>query len=142
LTNETAALARLKDPAFDLASTVVLSASPGPVSGIATNIPATATITRWSPTRSVIQTDSAAPGVLQLNERWHPDWKVTVDGHPTELLRANFAMRGVAVPAGPHTVEFSYHPGMKMLWVTLSALMVALALGIGLGRARDESVKS
>ncbi|HAB15394.1 MAG TPA: YfhO family protein [Verrucomicrobiota bacterium] len=129
ITNDAASLARLTNPAFNpAASVVVASAPPGLAVASGTNS-ASAAIRTWTPKHITVQTDAAAPGVLLLNERWHPDWKVTVDGHPAELLRANFLMRGVAVPSGSHTVEFQYAPPMKMLWVTLSALGVALVLG-------------
>ena len=48
-----------------------------------------------------------------------------MDEKPAKLLRANFIMRGVQVPAGNHTIEFRFEPPVKGLYVTLS--------GIGLG---------
>jgi uncharacterized membrane protein YfhO len=90
-----------------------------------------------------IGTESTAPGILMVNERWHPDWQVSVDGKQVELLRANLLMRAVAVPSGTHSVEFRYRPDMTPLWITLSAFGVALLLGIGLtlqgGTRRSES---
>lgn len=131
-TNDTAVLERLKDPAFDPAQTVVLS-SPVSTAEPTTNAPAgQASILKWGPKGWVIETVAPTAGVLLLNDRWHPDWRVTVDGQPAELLRANLVMRAVQVPAGKHTVEFRYQPSMTMLWVTLSALVVALGLGVWL----------
>jgi hypothetical protein len=138
-----AALDRLRAADFDPAASVVLDATPGvPALGDAhganaTPVPATATLTEWTPKHIVVKTDSAAPAVLLLNERWHPDWGVTVDGAPAELRRANYLMRGVGVPAGKHTVEFRYQPSMRMLWVSLSALGIALAFGAWLVLGRS-----
>lgn len=132
VTNDVAAVERLKDPSLDIGTTLVLDT---PTSSIqpSPNAPAaTASIRKWSPTRITVGTESSAAGILMLNERWHPDWQVSVDGVPAELLRANLLMRAVAVPAGSHTVEFRYRPTMTPLWITLSAFGVALALGIGL----------
>jgi uncharacterized membrane protein YfhO len=96
----------------------------------ATNaVPGTASITQWRPKAIRIQTASAVPSVLLLNDRWDAAWRATVDGRETPILRANYLMRGVAVPAGDHTVEFLYAPPMRMLWVTLSAMAVALGIG-------------
>ncbi len=132
ITDDSSSLARLKSPDFDPATSVILSSTVSLSPGSDTNASATATITQWQPKRITVQTDSPAAGILLLNERWHPDWKVTVDDQPAELLRANFIMRGVAVPAGQHTVVFQYAPPMRMLWVTLSALLVALGLTVWL----------
>jgi uncharacterized membrane protein YfhO len=66
--------------------------------------------------------------VLVLNDKFDPNWRVSVDGQPQTLLRCNFIMRGVYLPAGPHTVEFQYHPSITGLYVSLSAIIVGLAL--------------
>jgi uncharacterized membrane protein YfhO len=39
-----------------------------------------------------------------------PGWRVAVDGHPRQPLRANGAHLGVVVPAGDHTVTARYEP--------------------------------
>ena len=58
------------------------------------------------------------------------NWRVTVDGKPAELLRCNFIMRGVYLPApGRHTVEFSFSLPHQPLYVTLAA-----SYGPGVGR--------
>ena len=55
---------------------------------------------------------------------------MTVDGKSADLLRCNFIMRGVYLPApGQHTVDFSFHLPNKPLYVTLAAFLVGLGLG-------------
>jgi len=44
------------------------------------------------------------------------------------LLRANFLMRGVAVAAGEHTIEYRFDPPHQALWVSLSAVAAGLLL--------------
>ena len=51
-----------------------------------------------------------------------------VDGKPAELLRCNFIMRGVYVPAGPHTVEFKLSVPSDPLYVSLTAIGVGILL--------------
>ncbi len=126
--SDTNTLQTLCSPSFDPAQKVLLAQ---PVDGIvpATNgPPGEASIVSHAPKQVVVKTKSAAAGVLLLNDRWHPDWQVTVDGQPAPLLRANFIMRGVAVPAGEHTVEFRFNPPHGTLWVSLSAIVVGLIL--------------
>jgi hypothetical protein len=121
-------LQRLRAPDWDptrqvLVSEKLASATPSP-----TATSSEANITRYAPKHITVKTRSSTAGLLLLNDRWHPDWKVTVDGQATPLLRANFLMRGVSVPAGEHTVEYRFDPPHQALWASLSAVMAALLL--------------
>jgi hypothetical protein len=51
-------------------------------------------------------------GFVVLQETWLPeDFRVTIDGNPTEYFRVNHAFKGVVVPtAGSHRITFSYWP--------------------------------
>ena len=62
------------------------------------------------------------PSVLLLNDRYDPNWTVRVDGKPVPLLRCNYIMRGVYLPAGPHTVEFQFQLPLGPLKITLAAI--------------------
>jgi uncharacterized membrane protein YfhO len=63
-----------------------------------------------------------------LNDKYDPNWKVTVDGKPATLLRCNYIMRGVEVPAGDHQVEFRFAPPVTGLYVSLAAIIIAVGL--------------
>jgi uncharacterized membrane protein YfhO len=80
--------------------------------------------TSYAPKHIVLQTKAGSPAVLLLNDKFNPDWKVSVDGRPGTLLRCNYLMRGVYLPAGPHTVEFRF----ETLYVSLAAVVMGLLL--------------
>ncbi len=50
------------------------------------------------------------PGILLFNEKHDPNFLVTVDGQPAQLLRCNYIMKGVRIESGTHEVRFEYRP--------------------------------
>jgi hypothetical protein len=148
LTNDTEALNRLTSKEFDPEQSVIISGSvPFLPRGASTNQkPGTVEFSSYAPKDIVLKASAATDSVLLLNDRYDPIWKVTVDGAPASLLRANYLMRGVAIPAGPHTVEFKYAPPIAGLIVSIVGVLTALGiLGIvlvsGRSEARDDSSK-
>jgi hypothetical protein len=47
---------------------------------------------------------------LVANELYYPGWTAMVDGKPTPIYPTNAVMRGVVVPAGASTVDFTHTP--------------------------------
>jgi hypothetical protein len=77
--------------------------------------------------------DAAGAGYLVLADAIQPTWQVTVDGKPANLVPADHGLAAVAVPAGTHTVRFSYAPAGHDLarWITLltGTLLLLAVLG-------------
>ena len=57
-----------------------------------------------------IAVEAPAAGILVLHDLYYPGWEARIDGAPSPVLRADLLFRGVAVPAGHHTVQFRFHP--------------------------------
>lgn len=82
-----------------------------PSAAVETATPAgQAHISEYRNTEVVIKAQSEKGGWVVLNDVWHPWWRVSVDGRPAELLRANVLFRGVKVPPGAHTIRFHFAP--------------------------------
>ncbi|HKP37215.1 MAG TPA: YfhO family protein [Pyrinomonadaceae bacterium] len=94
---------------------------PVDVGTAATDSPASAQIVQLTDRAMEVQTDSAAAAFLVTSDSYYPGWQVSVDGQPAKLHRANYAFRGVVVPAGKHLVRFEYRPRLFYLGVLLSA---------------------
>ncbi len=128
-TNDQTNLKTLADLNFDPAKTVLVSTPQKNLPAVATNEnPGTVEFKSYSPKKLVFNVNATAPSVLLLNDKYDPNWRVTVDGKPAELLRCNFLMRGVQITAGSHTVEFDFVLSNKPLYVTLAAMATGLLL--------------
>jgi len=112
----------------DPARTTWLTRDPGltlgPVEG------ATAQITKYSLNEVIVDVDTQAPTLLRLADLWYPDWVARVDGRAVEILRADYLLRAVPVPAGRHQVVFRFEsPAMRIgLLASLASLAAAIAL--------------
>jgi hypothetical protein len=87
-----------------------------------------AEVTRQEPNRLEVKTESVSPGILVLSENHYPGWRASVDGKSFEVMRVNYNLRGVAVPAGNHVVEFVYRPKSVLLGLLISLLTLVLLL--------------
>lgn len=129
-TNDQEVLATLADPRFDPHQTVLVSdaiAGPPATSG-ESPASASAEIASYAPKHLEIAVTSPSEGILLLNDKHDGNWKVTVDGSPAELLRCNYIMRGVRVPAGDHVVVFDFQPPTTFFWISTSAIVAGLLL--------------
>jgi hypothetical protein len=131
-----AALRRLKRLGFDPATTVVLEGFPAgaaatfrPGSGPAL-VPAA--VAHDGDGQVTVRTAASAPGVLVLTDVFYPGWVATVDGAPAPIYPADYAFRGVVVPAGEHIVEFAYRPTSFAAGAAISgaSLLVLVALAV------------
>jgi hypothetical protein len=127
-TNDTATLKTISSGSFNPEQLVIV-ASPTPFAPD-TNNPTTFTVefAGYEPKHITLKTSAENPSVLLLNDKYDPNWRVLIDGKPSELLRCNFIMRGAAVPAGSHTVEFLFQPSVKALYVSLAAISLGVLL--------------
>jgi hypothetical protein len=80
------------------------------------------------PSRVVIEANSIAGGSLILTELMYPGWKVAIDGVAAEPQIFEGMFRAVDVPAGRHTVVWSYHP-RSVYWGLAISAVTLLFLG-------------
>jgi hypothetical protein len=127
-TNDQQTLETLASPQFNPQEKVLVAeAIPAPSTTNATS-QGTVDYTSYAPKKFVMQAKAEAPSVLLVNDRFDPNWKVWVDGKPAPLLRCNFIMRGVSIPAGAHSVEFRFEPSINVLYVSLASIVFGVLL--------------
>ena len=143
-TNAETTLKRITNPEFDPAKLVLVTEQiPLPSPTAATNNNAgTVEYASYGPNHIVLKAIATAPSILLLNDRYDPNWKVTVDGKPATLLHANYIMRGVQLEPGAHTIDYLFAPPVKLFYVSLSAVILGLALlgFLAVSSRREEGV--
>jgi hypothetical protein len=82
-----------------------------------------------------VATSASEPALLVLADTYFPGWEAQVDGVEEPIERADFAFRAVRVPAGEHTVTFSYRPRVFRVGAGLSLAGLAI-VAAALARAR------
>ncbi len=129
-TNTQETLTKLADPSFDPHATLLLSESlpDNPPTAVSNAAPGTVEITHYEPKRIDFKASTTAPSVLLVTDKFDPEWKARVDGKEAKVVRANYAMRGVFVPAGEHQVTMSFEPPIKWLYVSLAGIALGILL--------------
>lgn len=97
---------------------------------------ATIQLTSYAPNKLEYKTSAANEQLAVFSEVYYPKgWNVYVDGNKTDLLRADYILRAMIVPAGEHTITFefkpeSYYLGARVSAISSSLLLLALLSGI------------
>lgn len=83
--------------------------------------------TTYAPNRLTYHYERSNPGVAVFSEVYFPwGWEATIDGNPVEIGRVNYILRAINVPAGSHTIEFSFKPKSVTLTETFAFISIAI----------------
>ena len=115
-------------------TTAVIDGSKFKVETVKTDTTATIQLTEHNPNYQKYESQSAENGLAVFSELYYPKgWKAFVDGKETTILRADYVLRAVQIPAGKHVVEFKFEPaayytGNKITMIS-SWLMLLVLVG-------------
>ena len=92
------------------------------------------TLTAYEANRLDFRSYSDKGGLAIFSDIYYPGWTCTVDGQPADILRANYVLRAVQLPAGEHTVVFTFDPQSVHTTEAIAniALLLLVLLAIGL----------
>ncbi len=91
---------------------------------------ASISLTNYKPNHLTYTTSNTFEGLAIFSEMYYPHgWKVTIDGEDATHFRANYVLRALQIPAGNHTVEFTFQPEVVQKG---SAISLAGSLVLGL----------
>ncbi|MBZ4191091.1 YfhO family protein [Niabella beijingensis] len=119
---------QLKDTA------IVPQAAVSSIGTVQTDTTAKITLVKYTNDAIEYTSTSNTPQFAVFSEVYYPaGWRATVDGKETPIIKANYFMRGLLVPAGKHTVNFDFEPATVKKGITISyvssVLIVILVLG-------------
>ncbi len=138
------ALERVLASRFDLASTALVEGAADTLATQHLSQAQTLEIVDYTPNRVSIRARFEGPGFVVLADAYDDDWRATVDGHSTTVYPTNYLLRGVAVPAGDHIVEFVYDPlayrvGSIVSLTVLGGIVVAWAVDMAQSVQRERA---
>ncbi|GAB2821398.1 hypothetical protein [Ferruginibacter profundus] len=79
------------------------------------------------------ESNSAAPQLAVFSEIFYKDWNAYIDGKKTDIIKTDYVLRALMLPAGKHSIEFKLEPAAYIngskLGVFFTWLMIALLIG-------------
>jgi len=65
----------------------------------------------YKPNHLKYKSTNSNSGFAVFSEMYYENgWNATIDGKEASIYRVNYALRGLEVPAGKHTIEFKFEP--------------------------------
>ena len=145
-TNDAGTLKTLVETNFNPHTTVLVASAVSGTPSTGTNTknkePGNVFISKYSPKRIELEAQVTRSAILLLNDKFDPQWKVTVNGQPASVLRCNYLMRGVYLEPGERHIVFSFEPPVTGLRISLAALGLGAVLIICLAVVECRSAKS
>ena len=110
--------------------------------------------TTYAPNKLTYHAHSAKGGLAVFSEIYFPwGWTATIDGKDVPIGRVNYVLRALQVPAGDHTIVFTFDPqevhkteslAKTAVWLIMLLIIGALGWAIysGMRRKKEEDESS
>jgi len=131
LSDEDAVLKRLQDAGWNPRQTVLLARpvvvtvppplAPPATSGTSDEV----ALKTYTPTQIDIAAQTSRSGFVLIDDQYDSDWQVDLNGRDVPLLRADYILRAVAVPAGFSDITLHYVAHYHIAGLSLKAEMVS-----------------
>lgn len=140
-------LATVIDARFNAAQAALVDSAAPVVGPPITTLPAPTGIAvhtaGYAPGHIALQLAKPAPAgsALVVSENYYPGWKATADGKDALVVRTDYSLMGVVLPAGATRVELTftspaYERGKMLTLLALGLSVIAIAAGMVVGRRR------
>jgi hypothetical protein len=142
----------LKNNGYDVRTTVALEREPDEKPGTASAADASGSLLsvqweRYTPNFRRATIAAKADGFLRISEVYYPGWKVSIDGQPVKIYRADGAWMAVNLHQGRHVVEMRpeslyFRTAVKATLATLLILgLICIPIALISWRRKDAITK-
>ena len=80
------------------------------------------------------ESESLVNGLAVFSEIYYPKgWHAFLDGKEVSILRADYVLRAMEIPAGKHVIEFKFEPQPYIIGnkVTMASSWILVLVAIG-----------
>jgi hypothetical protein len=101
-------------------------------------------LTAYRPNQLTYVSNSKHEGFVVFSEMYYkPGWQAKIDGKTVAYGKVNFALRGMVVPAGKHTITFTFEPqvvktGSMVSLVSFILIVLLSIVGIYFDRRQQK----
>jgi hypothetical protein len=121
-------ISRLLDPRFNMTSTILVETGHSQIFPEEPSYNESTSITYYGPTDMRITVNTGADGYLFVSDQYFEGWQAGVDGHTTEILRANYVFRAIRIQSGRHIVSLTYRPLSLLYGSVISVLSIGVMM--------------
>ncbi|MDR6843593.1 YfhO family protein [Flavobacterium granuli] len=107
---------------------------------------ATITLDSYLPNNLKYTSNNTEEGLAVFSEMYYEKgWKALIDGKETSIMRADYTLRAIILPAGRHTIEFKFEPqvvktGSAITLVSSIGMLFLLVGGFYFERKKNKEV--
>jgi hypothetical protein len=129
----------------NLRSEAIVDKSKFIVSPVKTDTTASIDLVRYQPNKLLYESSTSSSAFAVFSEIYYPKgWKAFIDGKEIEIVRANYILRALEIPAGNHQIEFRFEPqsylvGNKVMWMSSVLLLLLLVASLAKKLIIDKS---
>jgi uncharacterized membrane protein YfhO len=97
----------------------------------------------YEPNKITYSSNTKSEQFAVFSEIYYPEgWTAKIDGKEVDIVKTDYLLRGLKVPAGNHTIEFTfdlpkYHSSGTL--ASVASILILLAIGLGLYTDRKKN---
>jgi uncharacterized membrane protein YfhO len=101
-------------------------------------------LTSYKPNQLIYVSNNTNEGLAIFSEMYYEKgWNAYIDGEKRSVIRANYVLRALQIPAGKHTIEFKFEPEVVKTGSTIaliSSIGMLLLIGAGVYLERKKKI--
>ena len=87
------------------------------------------------------ESNSSTSQLAVFSEIYYKDWNAYIDGKKTDVLKVNYVLRALVLPAGKHSILFKLEPNAYITGLKINKFFIWLLLALIAGTIIWEAKK-